>query len=128
MGYGIIWLPSGHDHLILAAHRASWIFNKGEIPDGLGVLHHCDNPPCTNPDHLFVGTEADNAFDRDRKNRRNALKGEAHGMAFLSEDDIRSIRTDVSIGIKKRHIEKEYGLSSGYAKKIADKIVWKHVN
>src|SRR4030043_361681 len=51
------------------AHRVSWIIHNGPIPNGLHVLHKCDNPPCVRPDHLFLGTDKDNANDRISKGR-----------------------------------------------------------
>lgn len=64
-GYGRVRI----DGRILYAHRVSWILANGPIPDDLRVLHRCDNPPCVNPDHLFLGTQGDNNADRDAKGR-----------------------------------------------------------
>lgn len=72
-------LPHGYGHLTIPgrgvpyAHRISWELTHGEIPDGLWVLHHCDNPPCVRPDHLFLGTAQDNVDDSIRKGRRPTL-------------------------------------------------------
>ena len=64
---------------IVYAHRVAWLLTNGPIPKGLCVLHHCDNPPCCNPDHLFLGTRADNATDRDTKGRtRGGNSGRTH--------------------------------------------------
>jgi hypothetical protein len=65
-GYGTVNAGLGKN---LAAHRASWQIHNGPIPDGLWVLHHCDNPSCVRPDHLFLGTHDDNMRDMALKGR-----------------------------------------------------------
>ncbi len=65
-GYG--WLSIGHNHQEYA-HRMAWELVYGPIPEGIQVCHHCDNPPCVNPVHLWLGTQTDNIADRDRKGR-----------------------------------------------------------
>ena len=54
---------------IYLAHRLAWSSRNGDIPKGLCILHRCDTPPCVNPDHLFIGTHADNSDDKIRKGR-----------------------------------------------------------
>lgn len=68
----------------MAAHRFSWELSNGPIPTGMWVLHHCDNPRCVRPDHLFLGTRLDNIRDMQAKGRlRNGWMGKAL-------DDVRS--------------------------------------
>ena len=66
-GYGQIGVTTG---VLAYTHRVAWEFAfRREVPDGMWVLHHCDNPPCCNPDHLFLGTPMDNTRDMIRKGR-----------------------------------------------------------
>jgi hypothetical protein len=74
------------------AHRIAWQLFHGSIPVGLSVCHHCDNPPCCNPAHLFLGTHGENMADRHRKGRSRGPIGEAHPSAKLTEEDVREIR------------------------------------
>lgn len=75
-GYGQI----RKDGRYIYAHRAAYELTHGSIPEGLCICHHCDNPPCCNPDHLFAGTMADNMHDRDAKGRNGSYKnrGKSH--------------------------------------------------
>ena len=74
-------------------HRLAWVLTHGAIEDGLWVLHRCDNPPCVNPAHLFLGTAGDNARDAAYKGRLRILKGGAHPNARLTWEEVERIRT-----------------------------------
>lgn len=67
-GYGQFW--QGRNGIVV--HRFSWMMHNGPIPVGLFCCHHCDNPPCVNPAHLFIGTNSDNMRDAQRKGRKYA--------------------------------------------------------
>jgi len=90
-GYGRMKI--GQKRIVLA-HRLAWHFLHGEIPTGLCVLHACDNPPCVNPAHLFLGTRQDNIIDKIKKGRHmNCERGEKHQRSKLSDEQIQLIRS-----------------------------------
>ena len=92
-GYGRFFME-GKLH---TAHRVSWQFHNGPIPDGLHVCHQCDNRSCVNPNHLFLGTNADNVADKVSKGRQ-WLSRENHNEAKLTEVDIPIIRQFLADG------------------------------
>ena len=125
-GYGVLSL--GHRGTI-SAHRASWIVFRGEIPEGMKVLHRCDIPPCFNPDHLFIGTQADNIADMDRKGRRKVTKifGEAHGLHRVTKDQVIEMRKLYAddLSVSHRQLAKRFNLSASEVGRILRKDVWR---
>ncbi len=88
------------------AHRVAWKEANGQTPEGMQVLHTCDNPPCCNVEHLFLGTNAENASDMVAKGRGNI--GEKHGMVKLTRGQVEKIRSDIRV---QRVIADDYGVS-----------------
>ena len=91
---------------ILKAHRVAWTLTFGKIPDELCCCHHCDNPECCNPYHLFVGTPSDNIADMVAKKRH--AHGNKHGNSKLTEDDVLEIRILLKNGLKQIEIAELY--------------------
>lgn len=106
------------------AHRYSWVLHNGPIPDGQCVLHRCDNPGCVNPEHLFLGTWADNNADRAAKGRNACRVGEKHHLAKLTDDQAREIKySDGSC----RELSRQYGVSPGLVSMIKNGRRWSHI-
>lgn len=83
----------------------------GPTPPGVCVLHKCDTPACVNPNHLRLGTHADNMADKVRRGRQ--ARGERHTRAKLTRNDVDAIRWAVSMGVSHRRLAEAYRLSSG---------------
>jgi hypothetical protein len=121
-GYGTIGTSKGND----GAHRVSYRLFVGEIPEGLCVLHKCDNPKCTNPKHLFLGSKQDNAVDRNLKGRgkNNVLRGENSHYAKLTEAQAREIKAS-----SEPHavLAAKFGLAKNSVGRIKRGERWKHI-
>lgn len=87
-GYGRFGRGKGVGHH--SAHRTAFVLTHGPIPEGKWVLHHCDNPPCCNPSHLYVGTAKDNAQDRERRGRG----GKGHRQFMFTYEEAQQIRAE----------------------------------
>lgn len=106
------------------AHRVAWELVRGAIPDGMRVLHRCDNPPCCNPAHLFLGTHADNMADRQAKRRQ--VRGESHGGARLTIEDVVAIRSRYASGdVTQAELGQVFGISHQQVSRIIRREKWK---
>jgi len=125
-GYGAIQ-QGGRGSRTLSAHRVSYEIHKGEIPDGMVVMHSCDNPSCVNPDHLSVGTYKQNTHDMIAKGRKRTVapKGTGNGKAKLNDDLVRYIRQSDK---KAASIARELGLSENCIRGVLSGRTWSHVN
>jgi len=125
-GYGVAWFNGK----CFRAHRLAYQLFRGTIPKRKHICHHCDNPPCINPNHLFVGTALDNARDCIQKGRTNykGAKGSKHGHAKLSEVQVLEIRARIkSKEIIQYRAAKIYGVDSGLINGIVHRRIWKHI-
>ncbi len=112
------------------AHRISYAIHKGEIPLGMLVCHHCDNPACINPDHLFLGTSKDNSDDMFSKGRQGSLTsmvGQDHHSAKLKNVDIPLIRELYESGITQTTIGFIYGVKKDTIHKIIAGKKWRSI-
>lgn len=96
------------------AHRLSWRINRGEIPDGMSVLHHCDVPRCVNPDHLYIGSQRDNVMDRISRGRSAPMPY----MGKLTEEQVREVRSRLGHRNESK-IARDMGISRSTVNNIA---------
>jgi hypothetical protein len=110
------------------AHRLAWTLVNGLIPSGLRVLHKCDNPPCCNPAHLFLGSQQDNVNDMLQKQRGRWRRGETHHSAKLNPRKVRTIRSAVRNKLFSRaELAEIYGVSEVNIDRVVNRKIWRHV-
>jgi hypothetical protein len=135
-GYGEIYCKATAH---FRAHKISWMIHSGSsVPKGICVLHKCDNPKCVNPNHLYLGTQKDNAKDREERGRGNRrfLYGEEHPQHGtnhrsnkLSENDVLEIRRLWKTGeYTLRELGEKFGVSNGLINNINHRRKWAWLN
>lgn len=142
-GYGVLSV----ENRPMRANRLCWIINEGPIPKGLHVLHTCDNPACVRPDHLFLGTHADNMQDCAKKGRvgsqvhperyprgprplgqQQQVRGEAHGKAKLNDAVVRRIRELDTQGYNYTQIGCMFNVGRNTVRRVIQRECWQHVS
>lgn len=102
---------------LVQAHRLAWTLERGPIPDGLKVLHRCDNRRCVRVDHLFLGTQLDNIADMVMKGRSRSPRGEKNGNSKLSDAEVRELRR-MGETASTYELARRFGISPSYASKL----------
>lgn len=105
------------------AHRIAFLMATGTLPQDKVVCHTCDNPGCVNPNHLFLGTNADNSADQKSKNRHTA--GVRNGRAILNDTKVKKIRHNRHL--TGSYLAAKYGCSEQTISAIRNRIIWKHI-
>jgi len=136
-GYG----KFGLNHKFYRSHRMAYKLAYGADPGELCVLHKCDNPPCCNPAHFFLGTKKDNALDRaakrrapvgdehwSRKHPEKVARGESQGGVKVTIADVRAIRQRIDAGESSYVVAKDYNIGQMTAWKIGARRTWKHID
>jgi hypothetical protein len=125
-GYGIFWVGGKRRNEF--AHRVSYRLNKGEIPQGLVVMHACDNPKCVNPHHLSIGTYSDNTKDSVRKGRAGCLrrKGYLSTSTKMHENTVMRIKLLEGV-IPRSRLAHLTGINEWSIRAITEGKNWKHL-
>lgn len=118
-GYGQMWAYGR----ARSTHRLSYELHRSPLPEGVQLCHRCDNRACVNPDHLFIGTNAENMADKVAKGRQ--ARGVGIAQSKLTENDVIAIRA--AKDISQTLIAEQFGVSSGLISLVLSKKIWRHV-
>ena len=123
-GYGFIKIPRTRRQIY--AHRLSFLISGRTIPEGMNVLHRCDNPACVNPEHLFIGSQKDNLQDMAAKHRH--LCGEKNTESVLTAPDVVKIKRLLAMNMfSQKEIGRMFGVAQITISRIHRGLLWKHI-
>jgi hypothetical protein len=125
-GYGAVAVSHGD---VRPAHRVAYLLFRGPIAAGMDVCHSCDNPPCVNPAHLWIGTRSENIRDMDRKGRRPPVlsAGVRNGRALIDETCAREIIAALAAGEPPLVVARRLGVSPHITRGISRGRAWRHL-
>jgi hypothetical protein len=131
-GYGAFMIKQKGKWIPIRASRLSYLLKYGELPEGWCVCHHCDTPACVNPEHLFLGTHADNMRDSAKKGRLSSKGvsrncGEKNPLSKLTEADVHIIKGRLMAGEKQNNIAKDFSIDPTVVSDIKLGKSWKGV-
>lgn len=122
-GYGV----AGLNGRLEQAHRASWMVFKGEIPEDMQINHKCNNRPCINPDHLYIGDQLQNMKDMSDANRGKWHKGNDNAQSKLNDESVKEIKLMIESGATNRSIAAFFDVSQSCISQIKNGRTWTHV-
>ena len=122
-GYGICWVSGIGRSGAKRAHKVSYEYYIGEVPEGLVLRHRCNNTSCVNPYHLIPGTQKENVHDSIAAG--TFPKRTSHGMTKLSEQNVIEIKELLQAGMKHREIAEKFGIARTMVTKINNGQRWK---
>jgi hypothetical protein len=127
-GYGQAWIDlDGRGKRNHVASRAAWILTHGQPPDGLCVLHRCDNPPCCNPAHMFLGTRPENSADMVAKGRQCKHSGPGNPASKLSAGQVREIRSRAARGEPLLRLSREFDVHASGISRLVRGLTYRDV-
>ena len=124
-GYGNFWMDGRYYN----THRASYLLHRGEIPDGLVVMHKCDNPSCVNPDHLSIGTSRDNVRDMMAKGRSygSPMGSEFAPCVKLTKEQVIEIRKMLESNVKHKALADKFSVCRATISLISTRKTWRNI-
>ena len=123
MGYGRLKINGKS----VRATKVCWELVIGEVPKGINICHHCDNPRCVNPDHLFLGSQKENMRDMITKGRASPTYGTYNGRSVLDNDKVLEIRKLSKSGNSFAELGRMYGVNESAISRAVKHITWGHL-